>query len=140
MNTRYCRGEVSLAYLFKLGFGAFLTMVINSTFDFVSGIVHTSKIQVIASSSQVSAVKSCIHESYMSGHFSGLSSCAGSANFLRSNTSLRVSDEGSIYFSEVIEGDKVTVELRPVFGDYEANWDCYGDKAKHLPANCRVAD
>ena len=72
---RHNRGEVTLSYLFKLGFVGFVAFTINAAFDFVSDTIYTYKVQAVVTSPLVKEVKQCVYDTIMDGSYLRLPQC-----------------------------------------------------------------
>lgn len=135
-SKKYQKGEISLTYLFKIGFCAFISMSVNSIFDYVSNSVLTYKVQIMTTSPQVRHVKQCVFDNVMEGRISSLADCSASGAFESSDAPVTVSFDGEIKLKEVIEGNQVTVTLKPVFRGAQVIWECSGSPAKYMPSSC----
>lgn len=134
-------GEVSLGYLFKFGFVAFVGLCINATFDFVSDTIYTYKVQVMMTSPLVKDVKQCVYSTIMDGSYLSLPNCAQRDSYRLSQpeTPIQVSTDGVIALKEIIHDTEVSLKLTPNFrGDGQIEWDCSGELEKYLPDNCSL--
>lgn len=135
------RGEISLSYLFKLGFVSFVALCINATFDFISGSIYTYKVQLITSSPLVRDVKQCVYDTIMNGSYLSLPDCSesGSYRLRQPERPLDVSIDGVISLKETINSTEVELKLTPSFlGDGHVTWLCLSNTEKYLPDNCTL--
>lgn len=140
---RNSRGEVSLGYLFKFGFGAFVVLCINTAFDYVSETIYTYKVETLVSSPLVRDVKQCVYDTIMDGSYLRLPSCSTRGISLATETSpVEVSTDGDITLKDRINDTEVSLKLTPSFrGNGQVIWSCSGEADKYLPDGCaRRAD
>jgi len=135
---KYNKGEIGLGFLLKFGFGAFLTLTVNTIFDSVMGTMDTYKVQLMTTSPRVQAVKQCVYQNIMDGSYSRLSSCTSKDGvFIASSSPVKVSLDGEIYLEEEIKGTNVSLVLKPVFtSNGGVEWQCSGTPEKHMPTSC----
>ena len=138
LSTNRQRGEISLSYLFKMGFGAFLTLCANSVWDFVSGSLYVHKVQVMATSPQVKHVKECVYEGLMAGHYGGFQKCSAESVYRYVSTPVKVGSAGEIHLEEVIDDARVNLTLTPVFRLGDIEWECRGSPARLMPPICKA--
>jgi len=141
---KHSRGEVTLSYLFKLGFVGFVAFSINAAFDFVSDTIYTYKVQAVVTSPLVREVKQCVYDTIMDGSYLRLPQCQRRNHNRLSHTSNpvdAVSTDGVIRLKETVNGTDVQLTLMPTFlGTGQIDWQCFGDSDKYLPEVCSPRD
>lgn len=117
-----------------------MTLSINTIFDSVVNTVDIYKVQVMTTSPQIKAVKQCIYDAIMDGHYSRFPSCSSDRGvFIASSAPVEVSFDGEIHLEENIKGTVVSLVIKPVFtGNGSVEWLCSGKPEKYMPTSCSI--
>ncbi len=134
---RYGRGEISLGYLLKIGGAAGLSLAINGIFDSVIGIIDIYRVQTVANSPRVEAVKDCVYETMMSGSHSRLAFCSDKPFMDTSDPVIEVRHDGVVVIKDRIQDTPFTLKLAPSHNARGSlTWQCRGRPAKYMPRAC----